>query len=117
MIKVILAVEHYKIEDLRFGKVMSMPIALLHKGQRILVLINGQRERVVVNETDYFEEGVAIIYCRMEDSVYTKPESWDELVSWFQADPNWKQYGIYFETDQHTPDGPTDEEVLALLKS
>ncbi|MEQ1500112.1 MAG: hypothetical protein ABL917_01920 [Parcubacteria group bacterium] len=119
--KVILAVNHHERGGLRFGRAMEVPSAMLQKGQRIFLVINGHREGVVVDEVDYYEEGVALVHCMMEHPIYRgitarSTESWDDLVTWFQADPNWKQYGVYFETDADLPDGPMDEEVLALLK-
>lgn len=116
--KVIIAVGLPDIADVRFGKVMEIPTALLQKGPRILLMINGHREVVVVDEVDYYEEGVAIVFCEMQDSLYhDNSKDLDDLVTRFQEDPNWKQYGAYFETDGRIPDGPMDEEVLALLKS
>jgi len=117
-VKVILAVCLPDSAEVRFGRVMEIPETLLQKGPRILLMINGRREVVVVEDVDYYEEGVAIVFCEMQDSLYHENSNHlEELVTWFQKDPNWKQYGTYFETDGHIPDGPMDDEVLALLKS
>ena len=116
--KVILAVCLPDIADVRFGKVMEIPTTLLQKGPRILLMIKGHQEVVVVEDVDYYEEGVAIVFCEMQDSIYhDKSDQLDDLVRRFQEDPNWKQYGVYFEADGMIPDGPMDDEVLALLKS
>ena len=118
--KVMFAICHNDVGDIRFAKPMDIPDGLLHKGQRILTMINGNRESALITEVDLFEEGVALVYAEMADSLYAQcetSESWDKLVRRFKADVNWKQYGQYFEDDPRMPDGPMDHEVLALLKS